>query len=155
MSKTQTKANKESENTQDSITQIYNEVYKGCRVGMAGIKAVKGQVSDQALVDLFNTQYKSYETLSKEVELQAAIKDKKLESPSVVSKAVLLGGMVLNSIKGNNVSNIAEGVLQGINGGMINLIRLQNAQKGNADNEMIGKLMGQYQNNMEVLKSFL
>jgi hypothetical protein len=155
MSKPVTKTINEAINANDGINKVYSEVYRNCRIGMANIKAIKPQVSDHALLDLFNAQYKGYETLSKEIELQAAIEDKQLDSPGLLSKAVVWGEAFVNAIKGNSPSDIAEYMLQGINSGMLRLTKLQNAEKEYADNEMIARLMGQYRHNEEVLKAYL
>ncbi len=155
-----TKTSKQSFQAEDntateSISKIYAEVYRNCKLGMENIKAAKGQIGDQALLDLFNQQYKGYQTLSKEVELQATIENQSLESPGLISKAWLWGEAFFNAIKDKSSSNFAEFMIQSINSGIINLTRLQNQEKAQANNEMLTKLMEQYQNNYNMLKSFL
>lgn len=156
-SKTRTNKATQPEDTSmtEGISKVYAEVYRNCKLGMENIKAAKGQIGDRALIDLFNQQYKGYETLSKEVELQATIEDKQLESPGLMSKAWLWGEAFFNAIKDKSSSNFAEFMIQSINSGIINLTRLQNQEKAQANNEMLTKLMDQYQNNYNMLKSFL
>ncbi len=139
----------------ESVSKVYTEVYRNCKLGMENIKAAKPQVQDQSLLDLFNQQYKGYETLAKEVELKATVEDKQLESLGIFSKARLWGEAFFTALKDKSSSNFAELMIQGINSGIINLTRLQNQEKGQAANEMLIRLMDQFQNNFTTLKTFL
>jgi len=154
-SKKPEQASEQDSTVTENVAKVYLEVYRNCKLGMENIKAAKPQVQDQSLIDLFNQQYKGYETLAKEVELKATVEDKQLEQPGILSKAWLWGEAFFNALKDKSASNFAELMIQGINSGIINLTRLQNQEKGQANNEILVKLMDQYQNNFTMLKSFL
>jgi len=139
----------------ESLSDVYSVVYKNCKIGMESIRAIKPQVEDNALKNLFSKQYRGYETLSKEVELQATKDGSDLENPSIISKAMLWGGVMINTLTDKSTTKIAEIMIQGINMGIISLTRLQNNLQEERNDKLIVKLINQYHNNIEVLKAYL
>ena len=152
------KSNSDKEKTlshKESTSDIYSAIYKNCQIGMESIRAIKPQVEDAALKNLFNRQYKGYETLSKEVELQATKEGSEVSDPTIVTKAMLWGGVMFNTFKDKSTSKIAEIMIQGINMGIINLTKLQNNLDEEKNDKLLQKLITQYQSNLDVLKAYL
>lgn len=152
------KADKDSEAIiikKDENQDVLSAVYKNCQMGMESIRAIKPQVEDTSLKNLFKKQYKGYETLSKEIELRATKDGDELHDPSLISKAKIWGGIMFNTFTDKSTSKFAEVMIQGINMGIIDLTKLQNNLVNDDNKEYLIKTLNQFQSNLEVLKAYL
>lgn len=137
--------------------ELLQEVYKNCTLGMQSIEIVRPMVKDKSMKSILFHQYNSYKSLSKELEMRAANDGYDLRAATIMNKAVMYGGVLLNTITDRSSSKLAEIMIQGINLGIISSIKLTNSIGDNSktDISFSTRLMEMLENNLDALKVFL
>lgn len=137
--------------------ELLQEVYKGATTGMQSIEIIRPMVKDKAFKNMLFRQYNDYKSLSKEIELQAANEGYDLRASNIMNKAMMYGSVLLNTINDRTNSKFAEIMMQGINMGIISLVKVIN----NIDADLqinqtfSNRIMGMYQNNLDSFKAYL
>ncbi len=137
--------------------ELLQEVYKNATVGMQSIEIVRPMVKDKALKSILFRQYNSYKALAKELELQAATEGYDLRSATFFSKVMMYSGLIMNTISDRSSSKLAEIMIQGLNMGIISLVKVKNSldPAAKVDLTFADKLMDMLHNNIEALKPYL
>jgi hypothetical protein len=114
-------------------------------------------VKDKALKSILFRQYNSYKALAKELELQAATEGYDLRSATFFSKVMMYSGLIMNTISDRSSSKLAEIMIQGLNMGIISLVKVKNSldPAAKVDLTFADKLMDMLHNNIEALKPYL
>ena len=89
--------------------------------------------------------------------MQAATQGYDLKPSNILNKAVMYGSTLLNTIADRSTGKLAEIMIQGINMGIISLLKVTNNIDAELqiDFSMSDKLMQMLQNNLESLKAYL
>lgn len=146
------------EAAESKINQLafYEEIYKQVESGNDGIVAAMPYVETKALKNLFVGQQKSYETLAVDLKTKICQMGGKAEKPNLMTKMMMKGGMLMETLTDQSESKLAELVMKGVNMGIISLTRLLNNSQGNeVDIQYGNKLMSLYEKQIEVLKTYL
>lgn len=137
--------------------ELLQEVYKSATTGMQAIEVIRPLAKDKAFKSMLFQQYNSYKSLSKEVELKAANEGFDLRSSNIINKAMMYGSVLLNTINDRTNSKLAEIMIQGINMGIISLVKVTNSLDADLqiDQNLSNKLMEMFQNNISAFKAYL
>ena len=137
--------------------EVLQETYKIATVGMQSIEIIRPMVKDKALKNILFRQYNNYKAFAKEIELQAATQGYDLKPSNILNKAVMYGSTLLSTIADRSTGKLAEIMIQGINMGIISLLKVTNNIDAELqiDFSMSDKLMQMLQNNLESLKAYL
>ncbi|MDD4316437.1 MAG: hypothetical protein PHC84_04690 [Clostridia bacterium] len=106
--------------------ELLQEVYKSATQGMQSVEVIRPMIKDKALKSILFRQYNSYKALTKEIELQAATNGYDLRASTFLNKAMMYGSLLLNTITDRSSSKLAEVMIQGINMGIISLVKVKN-----------------------------
>lgn len=137
--------------------ELLQEVYKGATTGMQSIEVIRPMAKDKAFKNMLFRQYNEYKSLSKEIELQAANQGYDLRPSNIINKAMMYGTVLFNTMNDRTNSKLSEIMIQGINMGIISLVRVTNSLDADLqiDQTLSNKLMQMYQNNLEAFKAYL
>lgn len=137
--------------------ELLQEVYKNCTLSIQSIEIVRPMVKDKPMRNMLFSQYNSYKALAKEIEMQAATNGYDLHAANIINKAMMYGGLLLNTIIDRSASKLAEIMIQGINLGIISMVKVTNNidEQTNIDVSLSNKLMDMLENNINALKPFL
>ncbi len=150
----------EAENLKDSELNLgkgeLQEVYKNATVGMESIEILRPLSSDKGFRNVLIKQYKSYSQIAKDIELYAEQNNIELDEPSLFAKGMMYLTTTVNTLKDKSASKLAEIMIQGINMGIISLIKVINkASDEGRENSFAEDMLKVLQNNLEEMKLFL
>lgn len=134
--------------------ELLQEMYKGTRMGIDSIEALKNYVEDRPLINILNNQKKEYQTLADELELEGAKTCTDLKPLPVKDKVMMWGGVIFNTLKDRSPSKIAEIMIQGTNMGIISLTKALNKYEGE-QTPYADRLMNIYKTNLDTFKVYL
>ncbi len=137
--------------------ELLQQAYKGATTEMHSIEIIRPLIKDKAFKNMLFQHYNGYKTLSKEIELAAASEGYDLRPANIINKAVMFGSVLFSTISDKTNSKLAEIMIQNINMGIVNLVRVINGLNADLqiDQTFSNKLMDMYQNNVEALKTHL
>lgn len=137
--------------------ELLQQTYKGATTEMHSIEVIRPLIKDKAFKNMLFQHYNGYKTLSKEIELAAASDGYDLRPSNIINKAMMFGTVFFNTISDKTNSKLAEIMIQNINMGIINLVRVINTLNADLqiDQTFPNKLMEMYQNNIQALNAHL
>lgn len=137
--------------------ELLQEIYKTATQGMQSVEIIRPMVKDKALKSILFRQYNGYKALTKEIELQSANEGFDLRSSSFFTKAMMYGSLLMNTVSDRSSSKLAEVMIQGLNMGIISLVKVKNNidPEVKVDLTFADKLMDMLHNNIEALKPYL
>lgn len=137
--------------------ELLQQAYKGATMEMHSIEVIRPIIKDKAFKNLLFQHYNGYKTLSKEIELEAASQGYDLRPANIINKAIAFGSVLFGTISDKTNSKLAEIMIQNMNMGILNLVRVINSINADLeiDQTFSDKLMNMYQQNIEALKVHL
>lgn len=146
-------------NNDKNEVNVLDELNKGACMGMDAISYILDKVSDDALKNELNRQYREYKEISDEIENLYPEYSKSKEEPhktNAMTKAMTWYGIEMKTMMDSSTSKIAELLLQGTNMGIIEGRKLLNHKETNEDvNILVEKYVGMQEKAVEKLKQFL
>lgn len=132
------------------------EIYKNAVLGMESVDILRPLSSDRGFRNLLLKQYRRYVAIAKEMELYAAEKGEDLNDPSLFAKGMMHFTTMINTIKDKSNSKLAEIMVQGINMGIISIMKIINrlSDEGRS-NKYADKMLAVLQENLNEMKLFL
>ena len=141
----------------DSPGYILNEINKGIKMGMDSISTVSEKVQDDDLKKELKFQYDKYNEILNKVNDELGNYDDFPKELNPMQKAMGWMSVQLNTIEDKSNSKISEMMLQGVNMGIIEGVKLLNHNPDTDENvKNILKEFIQFQeNSVEQLKKYL
>lgn len=155
------KCREESENCQckkcdcKAESPLLQEVYRTARMGIDSIEAVKKIDGGGPINDVINRQRAGYVKISDKAEKVAFDHSWELSPTPVMDKAMLWGGVMMNSLTDKSTSKLAEMLIQGTNMGIIALTKALNAYSEDENQDLANELLHQFNDNLTELKGLL
>lgn len=124
-------AQKEKMTTQ----RLYQEIYKGCKMGAESIVNLLPKVNDDALRTELTAQLERYEEFSSRARGELFDMDKSPKEESAVTRLSAKLGVMMNTMIDNTSSHIAQMIIQGCSMGITDLLKAVNSygEKDDAD----------------------
>ena len=141
----------------DNNRYVLNELNKGIKMGMDSISNVSEKVQDDRFKEDLKYQYDEYNKILNEVNQELTNYNDFPKELNPMQKAMGWMGVEMNTITDKSNSKIAELMLQGINMGIIEGVKLLN-QNPDADEEVknvLNKFIKFQENTVEQLKKYL
>ena len=136
-----------------------NEINKGCKMAMESIDLIlkKDLGENKEFVDELNHEYNEYEKISTKVQnLFDAYSSDEPQETNMVDKMMLWSGIEMKTIMDESISKLADIMMNGVNMGIIEGIKIKNNKKLD---KMVIDIIDEYiemqQNNYNNLKSYL
>jgi len=136
-----------------------NEINKGCKMAMESIDLIlkKDLGENKEFVDELNHEYNEYEKISIKVQnLFDAYSSDEPQETNMVDKMMLWSGIEMKTIMDESISKLADIMMNGVNMGIIEGIKIKNNKKLD---KMVIDIIDEYiemqQNNYNNLKSYL
>lgn len=136
---------------------VLNEVNKGIKMGMDSISNISEKVQDDNFKDNLKSQYDKYNDILNKVTTELGKYDDFPQEINPMQKAMGWMSVEMKTMNDKSNSKIAEMMLQGINMGIIEGVRLKN-QNPDLDNNVqniLNEFIGFQENTAEQLKKFL
>ena len=126
-------------------------------MGMDAIHFIQDKVQDESLKELLDSQYESYEKISKEIEdIYPKYNDDKPHETSYMNKIMTFYGIEMKTFNDKSNSKIAELLIQGTNMGIIEGRKvLNNKEIADEVNKIIDKYVNMQEKYLENLKKYL
>ncbi|MBR6751088.1 MAG: hypothetical protein IKM01_02440 [Clostridia bacterium] len=145
----------EERKKESSSKELYQEIYRGARMGIDSIEAIKNEVCDKKLRTLIGRQQRAYSTLAKEAEEGAFSLGADLKATSMFNKMMVYASIKLKTVLDRRESHLAEMLVQGTNMGIIAITKALNRVEDGVDTILAEELLSQYKTNLEDLKAYL
>ena len=136
---------------------ILNELNKGIKMGMDSISNISSQVIDKELKDELKFQYDQYNKILNQIDEELKNYDAFPKELNPMQKAIGWMSIKWSTIDDKSDSKIAQMMLQGLNMGVIEGVKLSN-HNPNADgniNTIINTFVNFQENSIQKLKTFL
>ena len=136
---------------------VLNEVNKGIKMGMDSISNISEKVQDDNFKDDLKSQYDKYNDILNKVTTELGKYDDFPKEVNPMQKAMGWMSVEMKTMNDKSNSKIAEMMLQGINMGIIEGVRLKNKNPDLNDNvkNILNEFIGFQENTAEQLKKFL
>ena len=134
-----------------------DEIHKGACMGVDALSFVLDKVEDREFKKELKREYNDYKTIASEIEkIYPKYNDDKPHETNVMNKAMTWSEVEMKTINDKSNFKIAELLLNGVNMGIIECIRILNKKK--IDDE-VSKIVSRYvtmqEKSVDVLKSYL
>ena len=141
----------------DSNRYILNELNKGIKMGMDSISNVSEKVQDDRFKQDLKYQYDEYNKILNEVNNGLTNYDDFPKELNPMQKAMGWMGVEMNTIADKSNSKIAEMMIQGINMGIIEGVKLlnQNPETNDEVKNVLNEFIKFQENTVEQLKKYL
>ena len=132
------------------------EIYRNAVLGMESVEILRPISNDRGFRNLLLKQYRRYSTVAKEMELYAAERGEDLNDPSLFAKGMMHFTTAINTLTDKSNSKLAEIMVQGINMGIISIMKIINrlSDEGRS-NKYADKMLELMQENLNEMKLFL
>lgn len=136
---------------------VLNEVNKGIKMGMDSISNISEKVQDDNFKDDLKSQYDKYNDILNKVTTELGKYDDFPKEVNPMQKAMGWMSVEMKTMNDKSNSKIAEMMLQGINMGIIEGVRLKNQNPDLDPNvqNILNEFIGFQENTAEQLKKFL
>lgn len=141
----------------DSPGYILNEINKGIKMGMDSISTVSEKVQDDDLKKELKFQYDKYNEILNKVNDELDNYDDFPKELNPMQKAMGWMSVQLNTIEDKSNSKISEMMLQGVNMGIIEGVKLLNHNPDTDENvkNILTEFIQFQENSVEQLKKYL
>ena len=136
---------------------VLDELNKGACMGKDAIHFILDKVTDNALKEELNNQYKKYNEISDKINnIYHKYNDDKPHETTAMNKAMTWYGIEMKTLTDDSTSKIAELLLQGTNMGIIEGRRLLNHKDTNNEvHSLVQEYVDMQEQAVEKLKAFL
>ena len=136
---------------------VLNEVNKGIKMGMDSISNISEKVQDDNFKDDLKSQYDKYNDILNKITTELGKYDDFPQEVNPMQKAMGWMSVEMKTMNDKSNSKIAEMMLQGINMGIIEGVRLKNQNPDLDTNvqNILNEFIGFQENTAEQLKKFL
>lgn len=132
------------------------EVYKNAFTGKESVEILRSFSADKGFRNVLIRQYKEYASLAKEIELYANQAGFDLKKTSFFARSMMYITTAMNTIKDKSDSKLSEIYIQGIDMGIIAMVRLINKLADEGKTLPYAQaLLDMLQRNLEEMKAFL
>ena len=149
------KAEKETEKCSYAEADL-QEVYKNAFTGKESVEILRSFSANKGFRTILIRQYKEYASLAKEIELCANQLGFELKKTSFFARSMMYITTAMNTINDKSDSKLSEIYIQGINMGIIAMVRLINKlSEENKSLSYANALLSLLQKDLEEMKLFL
>ncbi len=136
---------------------VLNAMYKNSAMGVYAIEQVLKKTTDAKLKGELNAQLANYKNDMTKLEEEIHLEKGSPEGISAVAKAMTGMSVMLDTMKSDSTSHIAEMMIQGTNMGVIDLVKEQNhcANAGQNIKDEVNSMLQREQQYIDKLKPFL
>lgn len=136
---------------------VLNEVNKGIKMGMDSISNISEKVQDDNFKDDLKSQYDKYNDILNKITTELGKYDDFPQEVNPMQKAMGWMSVEMKTMNDKSNSKIAEMMLQGINMGIIEGVRLKNQNPDLDTNvqNILNEFIDFQENTAEQLKKFL
>ena len=136
---------------------ILNQLTKGIKMGMDSISTISDQISDKELRDDLKFQYDEYNNLLNQVDTELKNYDAFPKELNPMQKAMGWMSIKWSTLDDKSDSKIAEMMLQGLNMGIIEGIKLSHSNKDAEGNipTILNNFINFQENSIQKLKKYL
>lgn len=147
---------KEKENYPERDYEEMQEIYHNALAGMDSVEILRPISKDRSFRSLLLKQYKEYSQIATEMEKEAKARGAELKKPSFMAKAMMYMSAKVSTLKDKSSSRLAEIMIQGIDMGIISVVKVVNRLEAeNRTNEYVQKMADILAKNLEEMKAFL
>lgn len=147
---------KEKENYPERDYEEMQEIYHNALAGMDSVEILRPISKDRSFRSLLLKQYKEYSQIATEMEKEAKARGAELKKPSFMAKALMYMSAKVSTLKDKSSSRLAEIMIQGIDMGIISVVKVVNRLEAeNRTNEYVQKMADILAKNLEEMKAFL
>lgn len=136
---------------------VLNEVYKGTKMAIDGIKYMEDKIQDKEFKKEVKSQYNDYEKVKEKIENVMDEDGKELEEPPTKDKVMEWTSIKMNTAMDDSTSHMAEMLIQGVVMGIIEGVRISN--KNPNLNKKAESIVDEFvkigEDNIQVLKTYL
>ena len=134
-----------------------NEIHKGTCMGQDALSFVIDKVEDLELKRVLLKQFDDYDDIAKEIEkVYPKYNNDTIKDTSLMNKAMIWSGMEIKTITNHSDSKIAELIINGINMGIIEGVKIINKKKINNEiKDIVSKFIKMQEKNLDILKEYL
>ena len=134
-----------------------NEINKGCHMGMDSISYILDKVNDRKFKTELQREYREYNSISKRIESVYSKYDNDVpQETNAMNKAMIWTGIEMKTITDESTSKLSELMLQGVNMGITEGVKIQNNKNINKEVfDLISDYIVMQEKNVENLKKFL
>ena len=122
-----------------STQQLYQEIYKGCKMGGEAIVNLLPKVSDDRLREELTAQLERYEEFASEAREQLFEMDKTPKEENLLTKLSSKMGVMMNTMIDATSSHIAQMIIEGCSMGITELIKAIHAHDESDDAEKLAR----------------
>ncbi len=134
---------------------LYQEIYRGAKMGEESIKALDHVEYGKNLKEVVAKHKRDYIAISAAVECEASKCGVNLSPTSGFDKAMLWTGIFFDTMKDSTDSHIAELMSKGTHMGILSLLKLLNSLGDDAKTQHGKELLKTYDANLLELRTFL
>ena len=134
-----------------------DEIHKGSCMGIDAIDFVIDKVEDNNLKKELKKEYKEYQDIEKRIEkIYPKYNEGEPHSTNAMNKAMTWSGIEMKTMTDKSTSKITELLLQGVNMGIIEGIKILNKKQLNEEvHDIVSIYVTMQEKNVENLKMFL
>lgn len=144
-------------NEEQVEVNVLDELNKGACMGKDAIHFILDKVTDDALRDELNTQYKKYKNISNKIcELYPEYSQGEPHETNTMNKVMTWYGIEMKTLMDDSTSKITELLLQGTNMGIIEGRKLLNHKDTDQNvHKLVQEYVDMQEDAVEKLKRFL
>ncbi len=122
-----------------STQQLYQEIYKGCKMGGEAIVNLLPKVTDEGLRTELTAQLERYEKFASEAREQLFDMDKTPKEENLLTKLSSKMGVMMNTMIDATSSHIAQMIIEGCSMGITELIKAIHAHDERDEAEKLAR----------------
>ncbi|MBO5305770.1 MAG: hypothetical protein J6B12_03300 [Clostridia bacterium] len=122
-----------------STVELYQEIYKGCKMGGEAIVNLRPKVTDEGLRSELTAQLERYEEFASKAREQLFDMDKSPKEENLLTKLSSKMGVMMNTMIDATSSHIAQMIIEGCSMGITDLIKAIHAHDEKDDAEKLAR----------------
>ena len=122
-----------------STQELYQEIYKGCKMGGESIVNLLPKVNDEGLRSELTAQLERYEEFASKAREQLFDMDKTPKEENLLTKLSSKMGVMMNTMIDATSSHIAQMIIEGCSMGITELIKAIHAHDEKDDAEKLAR----------------
>ena len=122
-----------------STVELYQEIYKGCKMGGEAIVNLLPKVTDEGLRSELTAQLERYEEFASKAREQLFDMDKSPKEENLLTKLSSKMGVMMNTMIDATSSHIAQMIIEGCSMGITDLIKAIHAHDEKDDAEKLAR----------------
>lgn len=122
-----------------STQELYQEIYRGCKMGGESIVNLLPKVNDEGLTSELTAQLERYEEFASKAREQLFDMDKTPKEENLLTKLSSKMGVMMNTMIDATSSHIAQMIIEGCSMGIAELIKAIHAHDEKDDAEKLAR----------------